>query len=276
MTENLNGENYVKIPKIRTYGMGDLNRLLPFEYDGHVGRKITNLGGECRNIHRGSVTLVDYATLFQAYLRSEFPQDNRRHGHEDEELDTLELSDDVKELLKHSFETFRGIVTNDACDYDNGNKDMKRVKPTDRRVRWIINPEGFEKTGSKWSTGDKWSAIGGEPHYILLPEPGYIELTVDGLLRPDTGTPFSTVETKGEAVASFMARKFPYEFARRAVSYFCSRDEEQGTASVIHRCWGKDNLDKHNDEMFTLGAHEGPQYSDLHVGSLRSIRSPSE
>lgn len=222
-------QNYVQVPRIRIYGVGDRSRLLPFQYTGQIGTEITNLNGQYRDIHRNSITLADHAALFQTYLRNEFPSD----------LGEVELPDDVKKVLRCLFgEEGCLIVTNDACDYDHGDQDMRRVKPTDRRVRWVVGPQNFEGIFNDFPTtirpaGYEWSVTGGKEYLILIPEPGYTELTVDGLLRPDTGTPFSTVETREEAEASFMARRFPLQLARMAVSYFESREEGEGISSVI-------------------------------------------
>ena len=152
-------------------------------------------------------------------------------------------------------------MTNDACDYDHGDKGMRKVKSTDRMVRWIVDPKNLEGVFDDYPTtikpaGYEWSATGDEEHFILIPETGYIELTVDGFLRPDTGTPFSTVETKEEAEASFLAKGFPPKLARMVASLFESREEGEGTASVI--C-GYNSV--RGDGRFNIDAASSPESS---------------
>ena len=173
-------QDYVDV-KIKTYGAGDLNRLLPFEYHGEIAKEITNMGKQFKDIHKGSISLKDQATLFQAYLLSE------------EGL--LELSGDVKGVLKYLFDDMKGFgnVTDDACNYNDGDKGMKKVKDSDKRVQWIRHPKKFFETGDEWKAN-----LGDESKVknILVPETGYVEKTCDGAYRPDTGTPFSTVDNR--------------------------------------------------------------------------------
>lgn len=131
-----------------------------------------------------------------------------------------------------------GEVTNDACDYNNGDKKMRRVKPTDRRVLWIQKVLGFRRRGIGWQ------AITGpdsQEYKILVPASGLMELTDDGLCRPDTGTPFSTIPDRDKygnqlpekrqmemAIESWTRRGYRFSI----ILFFMSRKEKEGTAIV--------------------------------------------
>jgi hypothetical protein len=246
-------QDYVDV-NINTYGAGDLNRLLPFEYHGKIAKEITNMGEQFKNIHKDSISLKDQATLFQAYLLSEEGR--------------LELPGDVKEVLKYLFEDMKGHgnVTDDACNYNNGDKGMKKVKESDRRVQWIRHPKEFVETDEGWK-----AKLGedSEVKNILIPGTGYNELTCDGLIRPDTGTYFSTVKTRKEAEKSFTDKGFSSDFAKKAVSYFYSREEGNGTASVDRWC------DDDDYGRFDVSAVSDPDDRDSVIGSFASSRQPS-
>jgi len=246
----MSGTPTIEIPKIRIYGVGDLNRLMPFEFEGQVAAEIGSYGKPLKDIHKGSISLAEEATLFEAYLLSE--------------LDEYTPSEETRGVIKHLFERMgRGNVTDDACDYDNGDKRMKKARPTDRRVRWIPHPEGFEKADGVWK------AIIGEDGFkdILVPETGYVEMTCDGLYRPDTGTPFSTAKSRERAEKSLTDRGFSPDFARKAVSYFYSRNEGEGTAAVV-RWFG--SADGGRFFVFTDYVPDGRSPS---VGSFPASRS---
>lgn len=242
----------IHVPKLKVYGAGDLNRIMPFSFDGEVADQIGSYGKEFRELHKGSITLGEQAALFNWYLASELGE-------------APEMPEDVKDTVYMLFDKIGyGNVTDDACDYDGGQKGLKKVKDTDRSVRWIIRPEGFEKGENRWS-----AKLGENSNirYITIPETGYVELTVDGPYRPDTGTPFSTVSTRKEAEKSWTKRGFDPEFARKAVSRFWSREEGQGTASVGRWC---------NDDgggRFNVSADDGPGFWNLYIGSLPVSRT---
>ena len=180
------------------------------------------------------------------------------------ELGQVKLEDDVKEVLSYLFERIGyGNVTNDACDYDNGKKGLKKTKETDRSVRWVKKPVEFKETD------DDWEAVGGEEKYILVPNSGYVELTNDGSYNPETGTPFSTLETREDAEQSWINRGFSQQFARLAVSYFCSREEGDGTGAVSR---GYFNFDF---GRFFVDAVDGPDDRYSYFGSFPASRSLS-
>jgi hypothetical protein len=240
----------ITAPKIRLYGAGDLNRLVPFEFKGQVAEEIGRYGEPLKDIHKGSISLRDEATLFQAYLLSE--------------LGEYAPPEEIQGVIKHLFErTGYGNVTDNACDYDNGNKGLKKVKKTDRRVRWIPHPERFERTE------DGWKAAIGEDGFvhILVPESGYVEMTCDGLYRPDTGTPYSTTNNRAKSEKSLTDRGFSPEFAKLAVSYFYSREEGKGTAAVVR--W----FSKADDGRFDVSADYDPDYGFPDIGSFPASRS---
>ncbi|HLD41860.1 MAG TPA: hypothetical protein VJB06_02400 [archaeon] len=200
-----------------------------------AGTVVQNRGISANEIHMQSITQEETLNLWHIYLRSQLGQRDI-------------VDQETLGVIIRLFETNRqsDIWTNDACDYNRGKKTMKRVKPTDRRVRWVKSPEKFQLVGSEWR------ATGGEDHFILVQETGYVELTVDGAYRPDTGSPFSTVETRQEAEQSWIKRGFVPEFAERAVGCFYSRKEEGGTSSVVR--W----FDDLGSGRFILKADDNP------------------
>lgn len=249
MMKKYGKQNYVEVPKIEIYGVGDLNRLVPFEFEGEIGKEIENYGEPLIDIHNLSITLRDQATLFQAYLLSE--------------LGELTLPEDVKGVLKYLFEKKGRNVTDDVCIYGEGIKGMKKVKETDMPVLWVPSPYTVRVTGD-----ERKIEIYGEPHRILIPETGYVEHTVDGAYRPDTGTPFSTVPTREEAEESWVKKGFPPEIARKAVSYFWRMEGkvEKGIAFVTR--------DYYDDEEgpFSITVDYDPWFSSITVGSFFAKR----
>jgi hypothetical protein len=241
----------ITVPPIKVYGAGDSHRLMPFSFEGQIGAEITDFGKPYEDLHKGSIALKDQATLFQLYLLSELGE-------------APELPEDVRNVVYKLFDKIGfGNVTDDACDYNNGAR-LRKAKPTDRSVRWIIRPERFELTE------DGWSAIIGEDsdvRHILIPEPGYAELTCDGAYRPDTGTPFSTAKTRKAAEQSWIERGFSPEFAEKAVSYLHSREEGKGTAAVVRWCSSADG------GRFSVVADWEPGDWDRAAGSFAASRS---
>lgn len=237
----------IAVPRLRIYGAGDLNRLRQFEYEGQIGREIVDFGQAYKDL-QGTIALRDQATLFQAYILSESGQ--------------LDLPGDIRGVLHYLFkETGRGNVTNDACDYDRGDKGMKRVHDTDRHVLWKVAPERFEETS------EGWKAIGGEEYAILVPQTGWVKCTNDGLYRPDTGTPFET-GSEDEAIQSMIDHGIPSDLAREIRSYFWRGEEGQGVSAV-------DRYSSDRDGPFDVGAgrHPGNRLPD--VGRFPSSRSAS-
>lgn len=244
----------ITVPRIRVYGAGDLNRLNTFEFEGKMDTEIGDYGKPLHDLHKGSIALRDQATLFQAYLLSELGEN-------------LELSEEVKNAVFQLFDKRGyGNVTDDACDYNNGDSRLKKVKPTDRAVRWIIHPKQFRQTNNGWEALLEENS---EIHNILVPKTGHVELTVDGAYRPDTGTPFSTVESRKEAEKSWTGRGFDPEFAEKAVSYFYSREEGNGTVAVGR--WFSYAV----GGRFDVYAGDGPDFRDSFIGSFLASRSPS-
>jgi len=241
----------IAVPSIQLYGAGDLRRIAPFGFEGSIGVDITDFGKQFYQLHKGSITLGEQAALFQAYLASELGQ-------------APALPNEVRGVLYTLFDKIgRGNVTDDACDYDHG-KRLKKVKPTDRSVRWIVHPQGFE--GGE----DGWEAKLGpdsDVYHILLPEPGYVERTCDGAYHPKLGVPFSTVPRREEAEKSWTDEGFSPSFAKKAVSYFMSREEGEGTAAVIRWYLRADR------GRFGVGPYDGLGIWNLGVGSFPASRS---
>lgn len=235
----------ITVPKLKIYGAGDLSRLQMFEYDGDISRKITNFDKTYADL-QDTITLSDQTTLFQAYLLSESGQ--------------LDLPDDVLGVLDYLFKgKRRGNVTNDACDYDNGDKSMKKVHESDRRVLWKVAPERFEETS------DGWNAIGGDEFSIIIPKDGYVIWTNDGGYRPDTGTPFETGSVD-EAIKSMIDHGIPDSVAKRCRSCFWSRSEDDGTSAV-------GRFSSEGNGPFNVIAYRDPSFRHSSIGRFPARRS---
>ncbi len=157
-----------------------------------------------------------------------------------------------------------GNVTDDACDYDHGGR-LRKVRETDRSVRWIVHPDGFEQGAHGWEAkvGDD-----SEVHYILVPKSGYVEMTVDGAYHPRLGIPFATLPRKEAAIMSWIKKGFDPGFAANAVSFFYSRAEGEGTTPVVRSC---DN--EIATGRFTIIANSTPDYAYRTVGSFSASRT---
>ncbi len=242
----------VTVPKIEIYGVGDLNRLRKFVFEGEIDQQIGNYGSPLEDIHGNSIALRDEAALWNAYLLSKSGK--------------LELPEEVRKTVYSLFESRGyGNVTDDACNYDKGDTCLKKIHDTDRRVQWIVHPE-FNKEGNAWKATLREDS---EVHNILVPEPGYARRTNDGPYRPDTGTPFETVRTRAEAEKSWTDKGFDTEFAKEAVSYWHSRNEGEGTAAVFR--WYFDEV----VGRFIVCANCGPDFRSGAVGSFPASRLPS-
>ena len=213
-----NNPDMVTVPGIKIYGTGDLNRLKQFKHEGEIGIQILDKGKQYSDLQQDTIALREQATLFQKYLSIISERE-------------LDPEDPFEQILSYLFnppfdDAAYGNVTNDACDYDNGDKWMKRIHDTDKRVLWKVGPERFEETP------EGWKAIGGEEYPILIPEMGWVKCTNDGLYRPDTGTPFET-GTMDEAINAMIDHGIPGEVANKAFSWFGRMEEGKGTSAVI-------------------------------------------
>lgn len=242
------------VPRVQIYGIGDLNRIAPFTFEGEVGTKIERHGEQFKDIHAYSGSLREFRGLYEIGLAQEMGQEI------DLPAEALEAGRTVYSIFQ---QRPRGNVTDDACDY-NGGKQLKKARDTDRSVRWIVHPAGFEETPEGWraNLGEH-----SDVRYILVPKTGFVEMTVDGAYRPDTGTPFATNDNRKNAVQTWVKAGIPEEVADREVSYFYSREEGQGTAAVCR--W-------HNDPgngPFFVCADDEPRGRGSSVGSLLVSRS---
>lgn len=213
--------------------------------------KITDYDKEFHEIHKGSIILRDLNTLFQWYLLSELDE-------------APKLPEEVKDVIYDLFsKTYRGHVTDDACDYNNGDRSTVKTKKTDRRVRWIIRPKAIKYTDDGWIVQ---TAENPQTFHIALPGSGYVELTDDGDYRPETGTPFSTVKTRKQAEKSWTKRGYDPAFAQKAVSFFQSRNEREGVASVVR--W----YNSRTGSIYSLDFSSDPGYIYKCVGSFPAKR----
>ncbi len=216
-------------------------------------RQITDLGQESRELAPKSITLAEDLAQFQHHLL-------RRSYGANKNTDSDCRFDHIG----------RGEITNDACAYNDGDRSMRRVKPTDRRVLWIQKVLGFRKRRRGWQ------AITGsdsKEYKLIVPGSGFAELTDDGFCRPDTGTPFSTIPEKDKygnripeerqmwmAIESWLRRGYPSWFAGMMAWLFISRHENQGTAVVA--CYSI--LDYH----LMIDAEDKPDNSDRFIGAV--------
>jgi hypothetical protein len=216
----------ITVPKIQIDGIGNINYAQGFEYEGEIGSRIIDIAGRYSSL-QDTITLVDQVTLFQAYLKLEMGE--------------MELPEEVCKVLYRLFkETGKGNVTNDACDYMHGDKGMKKIHESDRRVLWRVGIEDFD------DDPENVQAIGGEEFPILIPKDGYVIWTNDGPYRPDTGT--------------------PYEIARKTRSNFSSGDEGDGIMAV-------DRYSSKHGGPLSVYAAASPLVSALNFGRFPAIRS---
>jgi hypothetical protein len=220
----------VEVPKILAYGLGDERKVEPFFFEGKVASDLMWRGSSFYRLHKGGITLGEQAALYNAYL-----------------LRVQELmkgDNGLDEVLYAMFER-RGLgnVTDDACDFDNYDRNILRskTKPTDMAVRWIFHPEKF--SGTDVSSFE--AVLGPQSRWMdtIVPKKGYVELTCDGSYRPGTGTPFSTVKTRAEAVKSWTDKGFDPDFAEVAVSEWACGTEGRGKGTYSVLRWADDFKD---------------------------------
>jgi len=236
----------IVVPRFEVYGVGDRNKETPFTYEGTVGDEIVGRGEHFYDLHRGSMALRDQAALFEWYLWAELGE-------------APEMPQEARSLIYRLFNQ-PGIrfVTDDAVDYNHGTNLKKPEHGDYRSVRWIVHPEDFSRIGG-------WTAVIGknsDVKHVLIPGPGYVQWTVDGAYRPDTGAPWSTSPKKAIAEKSWTRRGFPPEIARMASSMFLCRKEGEGTAAV-----GRSYNDP-RDGPFTINAYLRPDGWESFSGKL--------
>lgn len=153
-----------------------------------------------------------------------------------------------------------GECTDDACDYDNGKWPRGVLVQKDfLPVRWVKHPVLKEK--------DKcWEALLREDSaeaYIFLPPEGFAVPTVDGLYRPDTGTPFATEKDKDKAIRILNRAGLD---GKKEASYFWRIGENKGVYSVTRQNIGYDG-------PFVVFASIKPGFRDDYIGSRPINRS---
>lgn len=255
----------VEVPTLRTYGLGDEREAEPFFFEGKVASDLMWRNSSFYRLHKGGIMLGEQAALYNAYLL-------RVQG-------LMKGDKGLDEVLYAMFER-RGLgnVTDDACDLDNYDRRILRskTKPTDRAVRWIFHPGRF-----RGNLVDGYEAVPG-PHSrsvdMIVPKTGYVELTSEGSYRPDTGTPFSTVETRAEAVKSWTRRGFDEQFAEETVSTWFCGDEgcEHGTYAVIRWADSPDRPYERRGGPFDICAELKPDFFQKTVGAWYVQRPGSE
>jgi hypothetical protein len=223
---------------------------------------------ESRTYPRGVATLGEMVGLWSAYLKTELSGIDK---------DDPKYEFDALDRIFHPFlARSLPLLTDDACKYP-GSKKLKKLRPTDLSVDWIIHPEAFIKTRKSWSGWregyDCWDAKIGpdsEVKHIVIPSSGYVPLTCDGAFRPDTGTPFTTVKTREEAEQSWIKRGYTPEFAHKAAARFYSGDWSEdpydGTYCVKRDSTG-DGIE--STISFDISAKMSPQFVGKDASLLR-------
>lgn len=119
-----------------------------------------------------------------------------------------------------------GEWTNDACDYDNRRAQRGVLTPDDYlHVRWVKHPV-FERREGGWTASLQESS---EELYVDLPPAGFVVLTMDGLYRPDTGTPFATEHYPGRVIRQLQEVGLEGE---EYLSFFLPQSRGRGTYAV--------------------------------------------
>ncbi len=210
----------IQVPRVQAYGLGDLNRLRPFVFEGQAGTEINHLGTSkpLSELHKYSGALRDQRFLYELGLRQK--ADKPVGDSESQKAGIV-----VYDLFQ---ERGRGTATDDACDYNNGDPSLR--KEGHASVRWVVHPASI--AGGTVELGEQ-----SEVYHILLPiaendDSRWVLMTVDGLYRTDTGTPFALGKRK-QAVQSLMKSGFSEELAENEASRFYGRSEGQGIAAVV-------------------------------------------
>jgi len=154
-----------------------------------------------------------------------------------------------------------GEWTDDACDYGSDRRPQGIIVPADFvPVRWVKHPL-FVKNGDGWEARMQ---EGSEECHIFLPPSGYVIPTCDGLYRPDTGTPFATMNDRNKAMdllphTFVLIREYPSYFRR-------ARKPQQGkTCAVSHRNRGS------RYGHYAIDVRAAPDSRDDHLG-FRQMR----
>jgi hypothetical protein len=123
-----------------------------------------------------------------------------------------------------------GEWTDDACDWHNIHIVRGTVVPKNCvPARWVKHPV-FERRAEGWQA---LAGEGSDEMYICLPPEGFVIPTIDGLYRPDTGTPFATEGDREKAVRLLESAGLN---GRKEVSYFWGKPlYKGGVCAVSHR-----------------------------------------
>ena len=216
-------ESNLFVPRAELRTVGDVNRLVaPPEFEGYVDIDLRYMGENkpLSELHKYSGALRDQRFLYEIGFRQAIGE-------------KLDLPEDVLKAGNLVYTLFnvigRGNAANDACDYDNGDRSLRKRKY--RSVRWVVNPAGFNDNGEIQINEDPEKRPVSEIYNSLVPSSGFGVVTMDGMARPDTGTPFAT-GTRKQALKSIIKSGVPEEHAEKFLYYFSSREYGQGKAAV--------------------------------------------
>ena len=244
----------IEVPRIEAYGVGDVNRLRSYVFEGEVDTEIANLGASkpLEDLHKLSGALRDQRFIYETGLR-------QKKG------ESVEFPEEALHAGRTTYDLFqerdRGNATDDVCDYDSGDKSLS--KEGHASVRWVVHPASFK--GGQIKLGGQ-----SEVYHILVPvaindDLRWVLMTDDGLYRTDTGSPFA-LGARDQAVESLVKRGYDKELAENEVSRFFGRREGQGMAAVSR--WSDEYCGP-----FDVGADFDPGDWDPILGSFLASRS---
>jgi len=254
MRENVNLDIYIyliNMPK----GEGTCTVKIPgfiyrgFEFpDAEIATDIEKLTyfDSMHKLHTGGITLAESRALYELALAAQNGED---------------LPGIPKAAVEGALYIYENIQSrigmgewiDDACDYDNGKKPRGVLAPKDFiSVRWIKHPI-FKKTEKIWETLLHEDS---EQAYIFLPPDGFVIPTVEGLYRPETGTPFATEKDRKKALK--LLNKAGLDNKKDA-SYFWRSRRTEGVCCVIRQ-----HIDYYG--AFTVLVDADPDFRDEYVG----------
>jgi len=169
----------------------------------------------------GSATLAEIAVIYELALTAQMGEAPIERPEEAAKA-ALSIYDNIHSRIE------TGEWTDDAADYHNTRRLRGVIVPENYiPVRWIKHPS-FKKGPSGWEADLR---EGSEEFYVFLPADGFVIPTIDGLYRPDTGTPFATEEDKGRATMLLERACLDGKEA----SYFWRSHWERGVYAVSRR-----------------------------------------
>ena len=208
---------------------------------GLVSTQIEYLGREipAHISRKDSLTLAEERAIYELALAA-------RHGELSKNLSSF-LSQHVEPNIRiynniHETET-AGNWTDDAVNYDSPRRKPRGViLPKGYTwVQWLKRPSlvRHAEDSKTWLT----SVEVGDTEILEIPLPptGYPIPTMDGIYRPDTGTPFATVtiHDRKEAIKKWSEAGYDRDTTERELSRFTRREGDWKGLAAVHRYNGK-------------------------------------